>query len=268
MGSLLKTDIKRILKDKLFLIVLIIGAAFALFNPLLYKLIFSALDSEEMLGMVVSAKSLFFESFLPGSNFGLIVPILISIIVCKDFSYGTIRNKIIMGKSRFSIFLSMFISSAITMCAVMLAHAILTLLISLMFFEFQTDPFTFGDFGYILISILFEMLVYIFLASIVAFLSVSMKNVGLSIVMFVAINFIFTILGSIIQVAALFADPESSSFKVLEFLQKSNIFMSTIIGTGTSYEFADFMYVLIPTILGTALILFLGNVIFKKKDLK
>jgi ABC-type transport system involved in multi-copper enzyme maturation permease subunit len=226
------------------------------------------LDAEEMLGMVVSGKSLFFEAFLPGNNFGLIIPILIAIIVCKDFSHGTIRNKIIMGKSRSSIFLSMFISSAIIMFGVILAHALLTLGISLIFFDFQADPFTASDLGYMIISVFLEMLVYVFISAIVSFLIVAMKNAGLSIVMYVAVNFIFTIIGGIVQIAAMFSDPTSSSYKILEFLQKSNVFMSTLIGSGSSYKFVEILYILIPTILGSFLVLLLGNLIFNKKDLK
>lgn len=268
MRSLLKTDFKRIFKDKLFKILLIIGAAFALFNPLLYKLIFSTLEAEEMLGIAVSGKSLFFSAFLPGDNFGLIIPILIAIIICKDFSHGTVRNKIIMGKSRASIFFSMFISSATVMFAIILAHAFLTLGISLIFFDFQADPFTASDFGYMIISIFLEMLVYIFISAIVSFLIVAMKNAGLSIVMYVAITFIFTIIGSIVQIAAMFSDPTGSSYKILEFLQKSNVFMSSVIGDGNSYKFVEILYILIPTALGSFIFLFFGNLIFKNKDLK
>ena len=247
------------------MIVCIIGGAFALVTPLLYKVLFSAIDAEELLGAVTSAKSIFFEAFLPGSNFGLIVPVLLSIIICKDFSFGTIRNKIIIGKSRVSIFLSMFISSATVLCATVLAHALLTLFISLIFFDYQAGQFTAGDFGYLMLSILFEMLVYIFIAALISFLSVFMKNVGLAIVMYIAINFIFTIIGSIVMVASLIAEEKNI---ILEFLHNINIFTSSLIGTGSSYEFKDIMYIVLTPIIGTSLFVFLGITVFKKKDIK
>ena len=47
MLNLLKTDLKRVCKDKLFLILCIIAAAFAIFNPLVYKLLFAMVDMVE-----------------------------------------------------------------------------------------------------------------------------------------------------------------------------------------------------------------------------
>ena len=204
-----------------------------------------------MLGAFTSAKDIFFDSFLPSGNFGLVVPILLLIILSKDFSFGTIRNKIIIGKSRASIFMSMFISSTVFMCATVLVHALLTLFISLIFFDYQADPFTVGDFGYLLISILFEMLVYIFISALISFLSIFMKNVGLSIVMYIAINFILSIAGSIVSVAAMFAEGESA---VLEFFMNINIFTSSLIGASNSYIFKDIMYIVLPPIIGSALL--------------
>ena len=47
MIRLLITDFKRIFKDKLFLVLLIIGTAFAFVSPLLYKSIFLLMDETE-----------------------------------------------------------------------------------------------------------------------------------------------------------------------------------------------------------------------------
>ena len=148
MVNLLKTDLKRIFKDKLFLVVCLLGGAFELVTPLLYKLMFSGLEVEgdPLFASFISAKGLFFRAFSPGSNYGLIVPVLLSIILCKDFSFGTVRNKLISGKSRTSVFLSMFLSCTIVMCAIVLLHALLTLGVSLLFFHYQSGGFTGGDF--------------------------------------------------------------------------------------------------------------------------
>ena len=103
MINLIKTDTKRILKDKLFLVVCIIALCLSVFMPLLYKAMFSGMEvvEEDMFAemFMISGKSLFFDSFSAGNNMGLIAPVFIAIIICKDFSQGTIRNKIICGKS-------------------------------------------------------------------------------------------------------------------------------------------------------------------------
>ncbi|MBQ7906512.1 MAG: ABC transporter permease subunit [Clostridia bacterium] len=271
MLSLLKTDLRRTFRDKLFLIVCIIGAVFAIIMPLLYVLIFTGLGEMELgeFRMALDAKTMFFSAFSPGGDFGLIVPILIAIIICKDFSYGTVRNKIIAGKSRSAIFMSLFTTSTIAMCTVILAQALLTLLISLIFFDYQQGGFTAGDFGYLLLSVLFSLLVYVFISALVSFLAVFMKNTGLAVVMYVAVSFLFTIVGSIIMIAGLTVDPENTTaVTILEFLNNTNIFTSGLIGTGTTYTFEDVMYILMPTIGGTAVFLALGLLVFNKKDLK
>lgn len=268
MLSLVKTDLKRIIKDKLFLITCIIGGAFAIITPLLNSLVFSMLDMTDIMNTQINAKSLFAASFSPSGDFGLIAPILISIIICKDFSYGTVRNKIISGKSRASIFLSTFISSAITICFITLAYSLVTLFFSLILFGYQPNgAFDAGDFGHIILTIIFGMLVCIFISALVSFLSVFMKNVGLSIVMYAAINFIFVIIGTIFSVAYSFSDPSNKFLNGLfEFLSKSNLFTSGLVGG--EYSFENVMYILIPSIVFSALFVLLGIVIFKKKDIK
>lgn len=268
MLNLLKADIKRAFKDKLFLICAIIGGALAIFTPLLYKVLFSGLGMDELLGSIASAKSLFFTAFSPSNNFGLIAPILVTIILCKDFSYGTIRNKIISGKSRVSIFLSMFLTSTIVMSALMLAHALITLLVSLLFFDYQAEPFKASDIGYFIVSVLLWLIVYVFISAIISFLSVAMKNAGVSVVMFVAVNFLFSIIGSITMVAGMMVDLDSTAYRVLQFLNNANIFTTTIIGSGTSYEASQILAILVPSVVGGGLLVFLGIYVFGKKDLK
>ena len=46
----------------------------------------------DMLGISFTAKSIFFGAFSPNNNFGLMLPVFISIIIFKDFSYGCYRK--------------------------------------------------------------------------------------------------------------------------------------------------------------------------------
>ncbi len=271
MTKLIKTDLKRIFKDKLFLVTCIIAAVLAILSPLLNVLIFSALDavdSLEMLGMMPTAKSFFFQSFLPGNNMGLIMPILIAIILCKDFSQGTVRNKIICGHSRSSIFLSMFISGSVVSSIIMLGQGFITLFFSLIFFDYSAEAFTFSELGYFLLSILFEILIYVFISAIISFLCVSMKNAGLAVVMYVAVNFLFAIVGSVTMIAGAFTEADTLGYKVLEFLNNANVFTSTLIGSGVSYSAKDILYILTPSVGGSVLAALLGILIFSKKDIK
>ena len=98
-----------------------------------------------------------------------------------------------------------------------------------------------------------------------------MKNVGLAVVMYVAVNMIFALIGSALMIGVEILSMEAGKealVSVLEFFMNINIFTSTVIGTGTSYGVMDILYILLPTLGGTALFLALGILIFRKKDLK
>ncbi len=269
MFELLKVDLKRFVKDKLFLVICIVAGAFVLFTPLLYKGLFMLIEAEDMLGMVINAKTLLFAAFSPSSDMGLILPILVALVLCKDFGQGTVRNKIICGKSRSEIFFSMLLTCTIVTCGVMFAYGILILCVSLTVFDYQSTPFTASDFGYLLLSLGFEILVYVFLSSLICFFIVFMKNAGLAIVMYFAVNFLFVIVGGIVSVAGMAVDPANTfAYRLLEILTKANVFMGAAIGNGTSYTLTDVLCILLPTVLGTVVLVLLGRWVFSKKDLK
>lgn len=276
MINLLKADFKRVLKDKLLLVVCILAVVFAFITPLLYRLLLGdtlADPALEAMGLsIVSAKSQFFGAFSLGNNLGLVIPIFLGIILCKDFSHGTVRNKIISGKSRTSVFFSMYIVCAVAMWVVALIHAFLTLGISLIFFDYQATEFTSADLIYFFESLTFEFLVYLCVAAIVSFLCVAMKNAGLVIVVYVAIMFGLTMIAAVFQVIIAFLgmrDGDNTLIMFLEFLQRINIFNSaTVIGMGTSYELKDILYLTLSPVIGIAGFLGFGTLIFGKKDLK
>lgn len=271
MKQLIRSDCRRVLKDKLFMISCIIGTAFAFLTPLLYSLLFLNMDAD-IVSNIVSAKSQFFSAFSSGNNFGLIVPVLLSIVLCKDFSFGTVRNKIISGHSRSCIFLSMFTVCFFFLWGIILLHALLTLCVSLVFFDYQATAFTFADFLYLLESLCFEFLLYLFIAAFVSWLCASMKNVGLVIVMYVAIVMVMTIISTIVQISISVLEFDSGSettLRILNFIQRINIFnASSYIGTGSSYSTEDVLYLTLSPILWAGGLLSLGLLKFKRKDLK
>lgn len=277
MNGLIRSDFKKFFQDKLFLVVCILAVIFAAVTPLLYAVLFSGMGemdpmTEELLAGYVSAKGQFFGAFSFGNNLGLIAPLLIGIIFYKDFSFGTVRNKIISGHSRTSIFLSMMFVCTVMLFGIMLLHALLTLGISLPFFDYQSTPFKMTDFWYLLESLGFMLLIYIFIATFVTWLCVTMKNVGLVIVMYIAVVLGFSMIAGILQgvsvVMALEPDMEKT-VKVLDFFQRINVFNSSaIIGLGTEYTAEDVWYYVLPPMVGTVGLLGHGIWAFGRKDLK
>ena len=275
MRSLLKADLRRVLKDKLLIVMGILAVVFALITPLLYALIISGMGADEDLeifGIAFTAKSMFFNSFSQGNNLGLIVPVLLAIVLCKDFSFGTVRNKIIAGKTRFQIYMSLFITCSVVFILCMLLHAFITLCLSLCFFDYQLTPFTASDFWYFLESFFLEILVLLFVSSMLSWLCASRKNVGLAIVLYVAITFALIMIGSILQVAISLLEAiggKEDVVSVLTFINRINVFNATAyIGIGDKYSLTDVLYIIVPALSGIIGFLGLGILKFKKKDLK
>ena len=277
MNKLIKLDFKRVFSDKLFLVVCILAVVFAVITPLLYLALFGMMGemdelTKELLAGQVNAKGQFFAAFSFGNNLGLIAPLLIGIILYKDFSFGTIRNKIITGSSRVSVFLSIFVVCFVVLFGVVLAHALLTLFICLPLFGYQSTPFAMTDFWYFCESLLFQALVYVFVSAFVSHLCMTKKNVGLVIVLYIAIVLGFTMIASILQVAIamLQLTPDMETVvSVLDFLQRINVFnYSLAIGIGTSYSTTDVLYFVLTPIVLTIAMLGHGIRKFSKIDLK
>ena len=276
MAKLLKVDLKRIFKDKLLLVVAIIGVVLALTTPLIYKFIYLFLGADDtgLLESLLSIKTMFYSSFSLSNNIGFIIPVFLLIIMSKDFSYGTIRNKIISGSSRTNVFLSMFISCSIVIVLAMLAYAALNGLLTVALFSNEMASITKEGVLYFVLSILFEILIYIFIAALLSFINVFAKNAGLKIILYVALAFGLMMIYSIVQVSmsVLIINGTENQLLIdlLEALLKLNVFYSNagIIGAVDKYIAEDIIYILVSTILGTGLFVFLGIVSMNKKDIK
>lgn len=274
MTNLFRADLKRVLKDKLVLVMGILSVVFALITPLLYAAIFSGdgLLDDPMFASLVTAKSQFFQSFSMTNNLGLIAPVLLAIVLRKDFSFGTVRNKIIAGYSRSSIFLSLFAVCALVLTAVMLLGAFISLGISLIFFDYQPQPFTAADFGYFMVSLGFEVLVLLFMAALLSWLCACMKNAGAAIVLYVAFTFLLVMVGSIVQMVVGILELTGSNQQLADmllFLDRINVGRAvSYIGAGTSYTAEDVLYLTLPSLAGILGFAGLGFLGFRKKDLK
>lgn len=274
MTGLLKADLRRVFKDKLLIVMGILAVAFAVVTSLLYAVMFlgmSEIDAEFASAMLnISGKVQFFSCFSLGNNMGLIAPVFLAIVLCKDFSFGTVRNKIIAGKSRTSIFLSLFITCSIVYIAVMLLYAFITLGVSLLFFDYQSTPFTAADFHYFCTSLGFEILAMLYVSAMLSWLCASMKNVGIVIVLYVAVAFVLSMGGSILPAVVStmeMAGGNSHIISILHFIDRINV-GSMYIGFGTEYTLEDALYLTIPPMLSIAGFVLLGVYQFNKKDLK
>ena len=128
------------------------------------------------------------------------------------------------------------------------------------------------DIGYVLGSLGLELLLYLAVSAFVCWLCASMKNVGLVIVLYVAVLMALTMIGSILSVIIAVLEHEQTAetaVSIMKFFQNINIFnYGLLIGKGDSYETKQLLYYsLTPVIAGVSL-LGLGIIKFNKKDLK
>ncbi|MBQ5823660.1 MAG: hypothetical protein IIW48_02505, partial [Clostridia bacterium] len=168
----------------------------------------------------------------------------------------------------------MFITCSSVFVGIMLIHSFATLGCSLIFFEYQSAPFTTDDFKYFIVSLMFEILALIFVSSFLTYLCANMKNVGLVIVVYVAFALSLAMVGSVIQVALSTMGMRSyiendTLFSMLSFLDRINVATSTMyIGTGTEYTLKDVLYAILPSLIGIAGFLTCGLAKFNKRDIK
>lgn len=207
MGNLIKAELYRVFKDKLFLILCIIAGAMSLFLALMYFGLGSLLIEDGVtIREVFSAASLALSSFSPFSNFGLVVAIFLCILLGKDYTQGTVRNKIIMGKSRAEIFFSNLIVTVIIIMIVVVGFAILNFAISSIFFN---TGITTDNIVSFLSQFALQILGWLVLATAIAFYSAAMKNAGVTIVTYIGIGLFLTIVGPVIAgVAGVVTSPD------------------------------------------------------------
>ena len=122
MGNLFRAFFFKLKKDLTFRIALIIGIAMAIFMTLafLFMDIMTWAGSDEPFKAVYCAgQNLLINTLNPAQNFGLVVPILLTVFTVSEYNNGIIRNKIITGNSKTKIYFSILLSSLVfTFCLV------------------------------------------------------------------------------------------------------------------------------------------------------
>lgn len=159
MINILKADFRKFFSGKLFIVMTVLGIGFPLLSAFLYRF---ATKSFGIGTIIVSAEDVFYGSFSPLNNYGLILMIFMLIILLSEFNQNTIRNKVVAGYSRNTIYLS---STVFNLSIVFVATSVYSLLT---YFLAKYLVGTSGEsVGYILshwlVAILATMILYAFL---------------------------------------------------------------------------------------------------------
>ena len=277
MGALIKVDYLRIIKNKLFKVGAIIAGAFSIFYPLIYFGIYSLDKSIDMAAVTPTYQIL---SVMP---VGFILSLFLSIIAEQEYSFGTIRNKIIIGKKRSHIYFSIFLTTTSVFMLMMILTTIFTASVSFVFFrKFFPDGYNVGKF---FMTVGFCLLSFLAMSSLIILFSIGINKVALSIIL---IGVGSSLLGTILPMILASISPESESLRMLfkiilsaDYFYITGLYL-TISTVGSSFGgalgsfFEEIIkldvYQIIVTILAPIgfffLNYFLGSIAFERRNIK
>lgn len=279
MMSLLRSNAKRMIKDKRYWIVC---AGYLVYLVMLLSTMFISQSK----GQDMTTDVLFISALGMGGM--PLLPILIAVFSCvfigKDYLYGTIRNKLIIGKSRTSVYLSNFITVGISAMAMYLGFLLINCIIGLPAFGLCKLPI--NDLMWALVDGLFIVWVY---SAIFTFVTMVSKNMTTSIILsllgvFAMYGFsaylirvmhtpdmipVYEIINGV-EVEQMVANPHAVSQGVKDFCQVMiDILPSGQISTITNFrEVFNEWQILLASVVEIVLINLGGILIFRKLDLK
>lgn len=263
MINLLRADLRKIIYSKSTIVCLSLAFGFALLNvlmPLLYIKMMNDLIGDLEESVVYTLKELITSTVKIFGDFGIVLPIMASLIIGREFSNGTIRNKILSGNSKGKVFISMTLSTLIYVIAFNLIFFIFVMAIGSIFFRWGVK-FDGTEFIYFLQWIMMSLLISFFIACLVTAFTCLVRNVALSIVFILVFGFIL----SIITMFSFFKD----QYPFVGFIMKINpSYQLNELSSGKNFSLEMVLYSLISN-LSYGLISFSGGLmIFRKQDIK
>lgn len=289
MANLFKAFLFRLRRDLTFRITLFVGLGVAVVMTLIFLAIdlgVRALSDEvDYNFMFCTGENLLINSFSPGSNFGLAIPINLITFIVLEFTQGTIRNKIITGNSKTKIYFGLFLSGLVFTILLMSAYCLLC-------FGFGSAIGRFHPHGYVMQGtstgyvspdflwkyIVLGVLAYVTIASITIFFATLFRSIGPCIPVVIMLIMICYIGGTIAGTMNLLGELNSDIKTLVKVLQFINPLHSLYASTSTTnmetgvttlaISNEAFYCELGNNLIYTALFVTGGWLIFRKRDVK
>ena len=131
MRNLLRANFFRLFKSKIFYLAIIAMAALAAFTT------WNQWDEMRKYGATVTVD---YALFLSQVVYGIVAAIFVSLFVGVEYSDGTIRNKLLVGRKRVDIYLANFITCAATLAIVYTASTAAALGLGVLLLEPSAVP--------------------------------------------------------------------------------------------------------------------------------
>ncbi|HOA11166.1 MAG TPA: hypothetical protein PKO14_01940 [Bacilli bacterium] len=164
MKKLLIADLRRIFKGKGIYVLMTLGFIFQAISALIVQLSGLAANDVAELGdlaaEVFNPVALYAGSFNPTQNIGLILLIVVAVLISGEFTNNTIRNKIVAGHSKTSLFLSSLVTVLTYVFVVVLVNSSFTYLFNSISFGLQpfSDYFKRGLVAYSSIFVIYTIM--------------------------------------------------------------------------------------------------------------
>ena len=168
MFNIIRASLFKLFKDWTFRITMIVGLGLAAL----------LIGIQAGIGQL-NGQSMFLAGASPSQNFGLTVPINLVVFTVSEFTFGTIRNKIIAGHSKFKIYTGLFLTGLVFTFSLMIAYLAILVGISSIIGGF--DAYAIGGGRFIGCYIGYFFASYIFVTSLSVFFGALMRNIGGSI---------------------------------------------------------------------------------------
>ena len=268
MINIIRASIFKLFKDWTFRITMFIGLGLAAL----------LIGIQAGIGQL-NGHSMLLAAASPSSNFGLTVPINLVVFTVSEFTFGTIRNKIIAGHSKFKIYTGLFLTGLVFTFSLMLVYLGVIVGLSSIIGGFNADAIGGGRFIGCYIAYFF--VTYIFVTSLSIFFGSLMRIIGGSISISVVALVVLGMIPLIITLATATSSftPEniqmwfnplymigfySSASSLFEFLSKVGADMSSFF-----YQSGSMIAAGIVTPLIWAVIFFAGGAfLFERRDIK
>lgn len=262
MNRLLSADFYCLRKSKLSWVMLIIAAVMPIGTVLLYVgLRFLAEQTNDgsfnALSAMFTTRGILSSAFSLTNNIGIIFPIFAGIIIGSDMTNGTLRNKVIIGHSKAKIYFSHLIVCVIFGIVTILLSAIVTILFSLIFFQYGVD-FNGAEIKNLVYFFVTGLLAYVFVSSVVNAFALIFKTPAPTILISILVGMGFGLIASLIAMI------DYSSFKYLVYL------IPTFANTQFVGGIEDVVFIegSISLVVFSIAFIFLGLGLFTKKDIK
>ena len=206
MLRIMYASLYKLFRDTTFKVTLIVGISLAILTNLLYFAV-SKIADIDLGSMLFSGETALINSLNPTSNFGLMVPVNLVVFTIGEFTYGTIRNKIIAGHKKSSIYLSLLAIGFVFTTVLMVAYCFLSWAFGSLLGGVHAKGVSGETIGYI---ILYGFFSYIFIMTVSVFVGSLIRSIGGSLPIIIILLLFLGLVPTIINISAAFGGSEGS----------------------------------------------------------